>query len=359
MFTSHINLSKCSVFTPLMLAFSVCISLTAAAQYEPALTIPIADTEEIALTIAFSPDGNRIIRGGPSLTLLDAATGQESHTYTDDGNSGYVVYSPNGKLVAAAYPNITPFWLFRVKLWDLETGRSIHTLEYSIHQFDKAPRRNEWIAMAFSPDGKRLLTGDAASRLVSWNTETGEMIHEYMVFDHPTPDLIIKLAFLPNGRQIMAQQGSDVNLVSLETDEIEYEIYAASDFSMARDGTRFIIPDTRSAGLYDVETGESIRTYPVQYTSSTREMEISPDGKLILVAGRRDSDHYYSRVIINTETGEQLREYPECDDRWIQFSPDGKRFLAVDRLKNAICVYDVSDLQSAVREAPEYERKEE
>ncbi|MFH1739314.1 MAG: hypothetical protein ABIH23_09940 [bacterium] len=326
------------------------------AQFEPDLVIPLSTSEctlerSDVCPAAFSPDGRTILTGGLALRLWDASTGELIRTYEDDGKSGDFTFSQDGRFVAVAYFQRQ----FFVKLWDLKTGEITHTLEYTIPRIPNYDSSSRKIAMAFSPDGRQLLTGDVVLRLLLWSTETGEIIREYFgVSDRPYAIEWEKVEFLPDGKRAILCNGHTY-LFDLENDQIIHEMVGGKDFSLSPDGARFLIPSSK-AFLYDTETWQLIRSYPVEYSPATRTMALSPDEKLILVRGYCYSDEYYPREIIDTETGEQLRKFPKCDDRVLEFSPDGKRFLTVDRLKHGVCIYDVSDLQSAVREAPEYER---
>jgi WD40 repeat protein len=65
------------------------------------------------------------------------------------------VLSPDGKVLAVTYQpaGLGIFRPFAVKLWDVETGRESHDLPGHYYYVN---------AMAFSPDGKHLVTGSRA-----------------------------------------------------------------------------------------------------------------------------------------------------------------------------------------------------
>ncbi len=117
------------------------------------------------MTLAFSPDG-RILASGSFqdsvLRLWDAHTGREIDQLRPLGDGARsiipaIAFSPNGEVLAAAYP------YFTFILWDVETRRPRQTLEG--HGISSV---NTTGLMAFRPDGK----------VVAMATGTG-VIHFY------------------------------------------------------------------------------------------------------------------------------------------------------------------------------------
>jgi len=103
------------------------------------------------LLVALVPtsDGDMLGRshgGARIFRLWDTATGKELLTFSDPGLIGSVVFSPGGKQLAT---NIDK----TVRLWDTVTGREMFTLGGDGARV---------ISIAFSPDGRRLATGDSA-----------------------------------------------------------------------------------------------------------------------------------------------------------------------------------------------------
>jgi len=322
------------------------------AQYEPSLTITVPEAMGKSLAVAFSPDGKQIITGGSCLTFWDSFTGEKIRSIPDDAISGSIVCSPDRKMVAIAY--LWPDYGidFLVKIWNLETRQCVHTLQYSLPQREKQGFQSYAIAMAFSPDGKELLTGDVATRFLSWSTENGEILREYHALGSMR-DPIHRILFLPDGNRAIVQRGiGEIYLVDLRNDSIISIIsQALLGPSLSADGTLWVGANSLRLELRRVETGELVFSYPLEYTMGARFAELSPDGKLILVAGRNHSDDRYPRFILDVETGKVLREYGICWDVVLKFAPDGKRFMAATYDdKQRVRIYDISDLQAAVQE---------
>lgn len=77
--------------------------------------------------------------------------------------------SPDGKIVVSIADDML------AKVWDAESGKLLHTLgghePITPHHYPSM-----LYAAAFSPDGKRLATGDKVGHIVIWNVETGEKV---------------------------------------------------------------------------------------------------------------------------------------------------------------------------------------
>src|SRR5262249_54435286 len=112
---------------------------------------------EYSHSIAFSPDGRRIVIGSlikdkdgkgldeRSAQVLDAATGKLIFTLKGhkDPVSG-VAFSPDGKRIVTGSRDKT------AKVWNAQTGQEVFTLKGHAREFS---------SVAFSPDGRRIVTG--------------------------------------------------------------------------------------------------------------------------------------------------------------------------------------------------------
>jgi WD40 repeat protein len=103
------------------------------------------------------------------------------HTLTR--NSQAVAFSPDGRMLATGSTFI--------KLFDLETGLQIRTL-----------RRDSGIlkALAFSPDGKTLISSGLSQRIELWNVFTGKLISEFVTHAYA----VNALAFGKDGKSFVS-----------------------------------------------------------------------------------------------------------------------------------------------------------
>jgi len=96
----------------------------------------IAHTASVTL-VAFSPDGARVVSGGESLKLSDAATGAS------------VAFSRDGARVQSGS------WDNTIRLWDAATGALVRTFD----------GHSGWVkSVAFSTDGTCVLSGSITVR---------------------------------------------------------------------------------------------------------------------------------------------------------------------------------------------------
>ncbi len=97
------------------------------------------------------------------------------------------VYSPDGKHIATAGS-------LGVFLWDAETGALLRTFR----------GHTDWVrSVAFSPDGKRVLTGSDDSTAKLWDAETGQEIRTFLGHTYS----VYSVAFSPDDKRVLTGSG--------------------------------------------------------------------------------------------------------------------------------------------------------
>ena len=260
-------------------------------------------------SVAFSRDGKSILTASwaePAI-LWDAKTGNKLRTF-----EGYrcAAFSPDGRRVLTGSEDKT------ATLWDCTTGKSLRQFEGDPAARNKRiaaaaqqdPRQEAEVrAVAFSADGKRVLTGEAGNQAILWDAETGKQLRTFKGHQN----LLNSVAFSPDGRSILT--GSSDN----------------------------------TAILWDAATGARLRTFsehargvgfffPESHDVSS--VAFSPDGNSILT-GSWDQ----TAILSDVGTGKTLRVFKGHNDHVtsVAFSPDGKRALTGSREGRAI-LWDVS-----------------
>jgi WD40 repeat protein len=169
-------------------------------------------------SIAFSPDGQCIVavRNRPSargvfvVSIWDAATGQEVGAIPNEpegpehtGMIAGLAFSPDGRQL------VTASWDHSLRLWDFNTRRLIGAFHGHL---------NEVWAVAFSPDGRTLLSGAKDGGLCLWPIQPARP-------EDLLPQGWVPLAFALDSRTLAALHPAKgvVGLINLATHEPEQQ----------------------------------------------------------------------------------------------------------------------------------------
>ena len=252
--------------------------------------------------VAFSPDGRRIVTGGPDNTgkVWDAVTGQE--LFTLKGHPGPVMglaFSPDGKrIVIGSGDGYSPGG---AKVWDAETGQEVFTLK---------GRVRIW-SVAFSADGKRIVTGDGdvykPGKVKVWDAATGQEVME--INGHSNE--VWSVAFSADGKRIVTGcLDKAVRVFDAETGKIVHTLSGHTmgvwSVAFSPDGKRiFSGSEDRTVRVWDAGKGQELLA--LKGDSSVFGVAFSPDGKR-LAAGSEDG---IVRVWV-AEKGQPPRNNEEC-----------------------------------------------
>ena len=118
------------------------------------------------------------------------------------GTISFMQLSPNGNFLAIVDP-MAQEWKnrsFLIKLWDATTGKQVHTLTGHTRQIK---------SIAFSSDGKTLVSGDEYETIRLWDTATGK---PKATLNWGRGTATYALAFAPSGRFIASGHRDGVKL---------------------------------------------------------------------------------------------------------------------------------------------------
>jgi WD40 repeat protein len=136
-------------------------------------------------SVAFSPDGNLIASGGSDYTvkIWNARTGAEVMTMSEHSHFvNDVVFSPDGKRFVSASTDKT------IRVCDVASGDVLQVLE---------GHDGEVLSLAFSPDGKRIVSGSKDDTFRIWDAATGVEVQRL-----PINGSVWRLCFSPDGKTL-------------------------------------------------------------------------------------------------------------------------------------------------------------
>jgi WD40 repeat protein len=273
--------------------------------------------------VCFGPSGKIILTvcrtgkggGAKSVCLWRASTGERLCELRPPWGVSAVAFSPDGKKVLTGGGDYT------ARLWDCGTGKPVGS----------ALRHQDVVrAVAFSPDGKVLLTGsdDRTARL--WDAATGEPIGQPLEHQGPVGAVGVSLdgrALLTASRDGTARlwKGAAVRpwLREFVHDRAQVMALAWSP----RGDTLATGTDRGEVRRWRVRTGECLGP-PLRHGDEVWVVAFSPDGRILLTGGRDRTARLW-----DAGTGRLLRSLAQprrtlpFSVRSAAFSPDGRTIL--------------------------------
>jgi WD40 repeat protein/serine/threonine protein kinase len=266
-------------------------------------------------SLAFSPDANRLACAGDytasvsgDVRVWNAHGDQQTLTLTGT-MPGRVAFSPDLKHLAGVIEGKT------VKLWDARTGQGVLTFK---------GHTNDVFCLAFSPDGKRLASGEgpgpyevkpSPAVVKVWDAQTGQELGTLKGHGYP----VVSVAFSPDGKRLASvSRDQTVKVWDALTGKELLSLKGSTpggpwvSVAFSPDGKRL----AGSGRVWDAQTGQELL-----FLKGTGLMQIfRPDGKRLVdpVTG----------VVYDAQTGKELLTLPEGAGGIIALSPDGKRLAS-------------------------------
>lgn len=242
-----------------------------------------------------------------------------------------VVFSPNGKWLAAGYLG------GYVRLWRVPTWHQERNLDYPGTIGDP----DDFSGEAFSKDGSRFASAKSNGEVKIWNVTSWKVIHSIVVYNPSS------VAFSPDLRFVASQgwASSDFEKVfvrSVATGRLirtlQVDARGIHVASFSPDGRLLAtLTGTHKLILWEAATGRQVLTLD-GHTSGVRAVAFSPDGRLLASASE---DH--TANVWEVATGQLVRTFQgqSAPVYAVAFSPSG-RILASGTEDDAVKLWDVA-----------------
>ena len=186
----------------------------------------------------------------------------------------YGAFSPDGKSVAVVAG-------FSARIWDAVTGQPI----------TPPMRHGDFVrSVAFSRDGRRLLTSSLDKRASVWDVATQRSIGQPMP-KHPTQQIEMT-AFSPNSEYVVTaadDRSTQVwNALTGQAVSLIMQQEAVKSVEFSPDSRRLVTMSGKTARVWSAFTGKAISA-PMKHSAPLTSVLFSPDGNFVLTASEDKS----------------------------------------------------------------------
>jgi WD40 repeat protein len=271
------------------------------------------------LSVAISPDGSRAVSASSDHTLKvwDLERGVELNTLESSGWS--VAISPDGQRAVSESDDGT------LKVWDLERGVELNTL---------AGHSASVRSVAISPDGQRAVSASSDGTLKVWDLERGVELNT--LAGHS--DSVLSVAISPDGQRAVSasldrtlkvwdlERGVELNTLAGHSDSV-------LSVAISPDGQRAVSASLdRTLKVWDLERGVELNTL-AGHSGAVRSVAISPArGASPEELGQRavSASDDGTLKVWDLERGVELNTLAGHSDsvRSVAISPDGQRAVS-------------------------------
>jgi WD40 repeat protein/serine/threonine protein kinase len=257
-----------------------------------------------------SPDGSCVALAcsGGNVEVCDLKSNQFRHRFRHTDNARWVAFSPDGRRLITASDDKT------ARIWDMETGQPVgEPLQHS-----------SYVSGAeFSPDGQHIVTSCSDNTAQVWDANTSQKVGPPLRHN----DYVRMAMFSPEGLRVAtASSDSTVRVWDALTGEPLTEPLSQESGAFLTqfhtDGQRLLTACNGKAVLIWQMIG--VPALALHFSASVSGLEFSPDGKKIVVASDASNTRVWDALTGQPLTP-PLTHPPGASINQAVFSPDGKR----------------------------------
>jgi WD40 repeat protein len=263
-----------------------------------------------------------------TIRLIDTNTGQVvQELIRHSGSVRGLAFSPDGRFLISGGQDLKTY------VWDIETGERVRTVAEDVAVLE---------SLAMNAEGQIATNyGEEDTEIILFDFETGERLGPF----EGHKDWVLALEYNPDGDVLYSgSRNSELYQWDLETGEIIREFVGHDgeifDVDVNSDGTKLLSASgDQTAIVWDTTTGEPLMTLR-GHTDRIIVAEFSPDDSLIMTAA------VDGRIILwDAETGDAVHIHVTVHDPlWMAatFSPDGTQIVSSGN--DILTFWDISNL---------------
>ncbi|KAB5590274.1 Vegetative incompatibility protein HET-E-1 [Ceratobasidium theobromae] len=294
---------------------------------------PLKGHEQWVLSVAFSPDGKRIASGSSDCTILvwNANNGMRLagpfRGHTDTVKS--VTFSPDSARI------ISGSWDHSVRVWGVQGG--IPTLAPFLGH-SRAVN-----SVAVSPDGTRIISGSDDHTIQIWDAHRGTRTISPLI-GHS--DSVTSVAFSPDGTRIISGSKDCTILIwnavdgSHVANPLKGHSGLVQSVTFSPDGTHIVSSsDDTTVRVWRAVDGTPVGNPFKGHTKRVWSVAFSPDSICIASSGDNSTIHIWNAFANNSSSLQLGHTSPILS---VAFSPDGTRIVS-GSADHSICIWSAND----------------